>query len=403
MKSLAIALGLSLVCAWCANSSAQMSDPAPSRVPPLTSGAIIDGSNAATYAAELPGALLYAVQHGLSIKIVPTERLEWPKAYQRLTEQYSPQARLDTREELQNYVGGLPFPSVSASDPHGAVKVALNWRWGPFIPEQVSFSGLAARAFSLSSASGITFAADPDHSDFRNELTCDQSVVQRTSHLAERANDPNLRGIDWEERADQCGPEQGKFIAIFYSEPDRLPDSYAYWQGARRWRRLAIPLAPNQSCTYSCTQLLMEYMPPKTDLYSVRISDERTIIGCMNGGSAIRDLGTQSFGPIACEPRKAYVLELIPQKHDSDLLRARVYIDAETFVYLAGEIYRDSSPDLSAAIWRKSPEQSDRLVLANDLYVPDDRAQTFMMLDLSQHQNFEARVSEEEFNPKAQQ
>src|SRR5882724_10965499 len=59
-----------------------------------TSAPEMASSDMPTYSALLPGALAFAVQHGHSIKVAPTERLEWPKAYQRVTEQYSPQVRL---------------------------------------------------------------------------------------------------------------------------------------------------------------------------------------------------------------------------------------------------------------------------------------------------------------------
>lgn len=400
MKSAGIVLGLIVACTSLATKVAAENNALPSNPgPPAVT--VIDRSNAKTYSALLPGALAFAVQHGLSIKVVPTERIEWPKAYQRVTEQYSPQVRLDQNGELQNYIAGLPFPSVSANDPQAALKIAYNWRWGPFIPEQVSFSDVASRAFAIASNDADAFTPDAVHSDFRNELTCDQAVVQRRSHLADGYAGSKDGDVDWRERTDQCGPERGKAIGILYSEPNRPPDLYAYFEATRRWRRLALPLAPSQSCTYTCTQLMMEYMPPKTDLYSWQLAGQRPILGCMNGGPVTRE--TSSFGQIACEARTAYILDATPGRSTPDLLRARVYIDSETFTYLGGEVYRDSSPDLSAAVWAKSPENPETLVVADDLYVPDDRPGTFLLLDLVPRQTFASQISDGIFNPKAQQ
>jgi hypothetical protein len=87
----------------------------------------------------------------------------------------------------------------------------------------------------------------------------------------------------------------------------------------------------------------------------------------------------------------------------SDVLKARVYLDSETYVYLGGEIFRDQKPDLSAAFWMKDKSSSRRLVLAADLYVPDERAATFLWLDMRSRQTFDNQVAEELFNPKAQQ
>jgi hypothetical protein len=52
---------------------------------------------------------------------------------------------------------------------------------------------------------------------------------------------------------------------------------------------------------------------------------------------------------------------------------------------------------------RETIRRAKELVLADDLYVPDDRANTFMWLDMSQRQNFENDISENLFNPKAAQ
>jgi len=59
------------------------------------------------------------VKQGMRMKIVSTERLEWPPPYKAATEKYSAQVRLNEKGELQNFVAGLPFPSVDPNDPPG--------------------------------------------------------------------------------------------------------------------------------------------------------------------------------------------------------------------------------------------------------------------------------------------
>jgi hypothetical protein len=143
-------------------------------------------------------------------------------------------------------------------------------------------------------------------------------------------------------------------------------------------------------------------MPPQVGLYSWKLADKRTMLGCLLGGAALDADGTE-FGQISCEPRVVDVVDMVPRDQKSDLLRARLYLDAETYLYLGGEVFRDQSPDLSWAIWTKRDGSAGAkgLVLADDLYVPDDRAGTFMWLDMSQRQSFEDDISENLFNPKA--
>jgi uncharacterized protein DUF1329 len=371
-------------------------------------GTLIDRGNADSFAGSMTAAMLFAVKHGLRIKVVPARRVEWPEAYQHATEQYAAQVSLNDRQLMRNYVAGLPFPTIDAADPAAATKIAYDWRWGPFIPDELSFTDLASRAYTFVSGDPDAFVPDTAHADFRNELTCDSAIAVRRAHALGSSSslavgDPS--GLEWEERGDQCGPEQGKFIALLYSGADRMPDSYVYMQATRRWRRLAIPLVPNQSCSYSCSQLLLEYMPPKTSLYSWQLAATRTMLACLDGGAAMEKSGdARRFGMVTCEPRPAYVLDMIPRAGYGDLLKARVYLDGETYVYLGGEIWRDRNPDLSAAIWKRdaSAAGAKGLILADDLYVPDERRATFMWLDMGQRQRFEDHVAAELFNPKAQ-
>jgi Protein of unknown function (DUF1329) len=77
-----------------------------------------------------PGNLIL-VKQGMTMKIVPTERLEWPPPYKSATEKYSPQVQLGSDGTLKNYVAGLPFPLVEANDPNAALKVMWNFSYRP--------------------------------------------------------------------------------------------------------------------------------------------------------------------------------------------------------------------------------------------------------------------------------
>jgi len=71
------------------------------------------------------------VKQGMRMKIVPTERLEWPPPYKSATEKYSPQVRLSDKGELQNYVAGLPFPLLDPNDPQAATRAIWNYSYRP--------------------------------------------------------------------------------------------------------------------------------------------------------------------------------------------------------------------------------------------------------------------------------
>jgi hypothetical protein len=77
-----------------------------------------------------PGNLML-VKQGMTMKIVPTDRLEWPPSYKAATEKYSSQVTLAPDGTLKNYMAGLPFPLVDANDPNAAVKVMWNFSYRP--------------------------------------------------------------------------------------------------------------------------------------------------------------------------------------------------------------------------------------------------------------------------------
>ena len=73
-----------------------------------------------------PG-VFYKVQHGMTMKIVPTVRVDWPPPYKDATEKYSSQVELSKdHRTVVGYVAGQPFPLIDANDPNVATKVIWN-------------------------------------------------------------------------------------------------------------------------------------------------------------------------------------------------------------------------------------------------------------------------------------
>src|SRR5439155_21296153 len=113
-------------------------------------GTIINSDNASSYSRYIPAALMFAVEHGFKIRVVPTQRIEWPENYKKQTEHYSPQVGLDSNDYIQNYTAGLPFPLSDISDPKAAVKIAYNWRFNPFIEDDSVFKPAEWKALQTS-------------------------------------------------------------------------------------------------------------------------------------------------------------------------------------------------------------------------------------------------------------
>jgi hypothetical protein len=98
-----------------------------------------------------PGNLLL-VKQGMTMKIVPTERLEWPPPYKAATEKYSSQVQLGPDGTLKNYLAGLPFPLVDANDPQAAQKVMWNFSYRPLYSDDAVSKNVEIASYKPGSA-----------------------------------------------------------------------------------------------------------------------------------------------------------------------------------------------------------------------------------------------------------
>jgi hypothetical protein len=98
-----------------------------------------------------PGNLIL-VQQGMTMKIVPTDRLDWPPPYRAATEKYSPQVQLTSDGSLKNYQAGLPFPLVDANDPQVALKVMWNFSYRPLYTDDAVSKNVEISSFKPGSS-----------------------------------------------------------------------------------------------------------------------------------------------------------------------------------------------------------------------------------------------------------
>jgi len=79
-----------------------------------------------------PG-ITFFVKHGMTIKVVDPQPIAWPKAYKEATEKFSSQVKLAADNvSIDNYVAGMPFPTVDMNDPKAALKIMWNYEYRPF-------------------------------------------------------------------------------------------------------------------------------------------------------------------------------------------------------------------------------------------------------------------------------
>jgi hypothetical protein len=102
----------------------------------------------------------WMVERGMTIQVIETRRVEWPKAYKEATEKYAAQVKIaDDGRDIANYVAGCPFPTIDTNDPLAGYKVMWNHEQSPavidnagasFIAEVVNSQGTSDRTYEMS-------------------------------------------------------------------------------------------------------------------------------------------------------------------------------------------------------------------------------------------------------------
>ncbi len=390
-------------------SSLLLSGTAPAQSAP---GTLIDLHNVDAYGSTVPPALEFAIKHGMRIRLVPEKVYSWPQGYQHDTEQFSSQVGLDANDNIQNYIAGLPFPNIDVSEPKAGVKIAYNWRWGPFLPREIEIlPDQKVKAYRVNAAEPSSLIVDDAQSDYRNENNCEHmSIAHFAGTRPSNENTSKESEIDLKERGGECGPERAAVIDVRYMDPHQPDDLWAFLPGLRKWRKVTMLGGyPHQSCTYACAQVAWEYMPPKTEVYSYKLLEKRSLIACLDSkGSTISRIDSSSrFGEESCQLRQAYAVQMTPRSPGPEnIVRAIVFIDAETYLYLGGEFFRDDKPDLAVPFWQRggSDGGAATAILADDLYVPADRPNFILSLSLDNAtEKLDSELSENLFNPKAQE
>lgn len=87
------------------------------------------------------------------MKIVPTERLEWPPPYREATEKYSFQVSLAPDGTLKNYLAGQPFPLLDPNDPEIAHKVIWNFSFRPSFTDDFDLRDVEVDSYPAGSSS----------------------------------------------------------------------------------------------------------------------------------------------------------------------------------------------------------------------------------------------------------
>jgi hypothetical protein len=305
-------------------------------------GDFINQDNATKVKDFLSPGVYYKVVNGMSMKIVPTERVDWPPPYKDATEKYSGQVRLsDDHRSLVGYVAGQPFPLIDPNDPYAGTKIVWNLVYKPFYSDD----------YDLRFYDGDTeyTAKGPQKGQiayFQIGHYMGYDLVGRTE-VEPMPIDPDFRitsrlwifGL-----YPVLAPMEIRgagYIRWRYAAANRPDDTWSIGAGSRRVRRLDESIlsssAASGTAAFSWDPDHYSGFNAKTEEYEYKMLGEKNMLATVHAEHSpeVRCAtdGGASVCPEAWEMRHMYIVEATP--------RPRIVhpIDSRTVLYEDSEIW----------------------------------------------------------------
>jgi hypothetical protein len=329
-----------------------------------------------------PG-VYYKVINGMTMKIAPTSRVDWPPPYRDATEKYSEQVRLspDGRTVL-NYVAGQPFPFLDPNDPKVATKIIWNNVFRPITTDDYDLRYFECENLRTgrNHPYNVLDEIDVGHYAGYNE-------IGRTE-VDPMPVDPDYlkTGRYWLFALYPIMAPEGMrgagFIRYRYANPAKSDDIWSWNTGDRRLRRLnegimsdavtggGLPGAGGGNIVVFDPDHYSGFNA-KVEEYNYRFLGEKNLLGVVHAGHSPEITCMTDGGGSACpetwEMRHMYVVEATPRRAvASQALQSRtiLYIDGEVWFPLYEDEY-----DQSGQLW----ENHIYWLTYRDRPVPDAR------------------------------
>ncbi len=292
-----------------------------------------------------PGQYL-RVMHGMSIRVTPTERIDWPPPYKDATEKYASQVRLTPdRRSLVGYVAGEPFPIVDVNDPDAGTKIMWNVAFRPISSDEYDL-----RWFDCDSVYWGKNAPFREITDIEVGHYAGYNEVGRTE-VDPMPIDPDFKmtgryflGLLYPVLAPQSDRGTG-LIKFRYANPSEADAAWTWTPGARRVRRLNYAILDTASGPQAYDPNHYEGFSGKNENYNWKLLGEKTMLAAVNIAK-VPDVrcptdGGASHCPDNWQLRHDFIIEGIPRpgKFVSLYDHEVMYIDSEADFVMSNDMY----------------------------------------------------------------
>jgi len=286
-----------------------------------------------------PG-VYYKVERGMSMKVVPTERIDWPPPYKDATEKYSSQVRLTTdHRSLLGYVAGQPFPLIDTNDRDVGVKVIWNNVFRPITSDDYDL-----RFYDCDTEYEKRGAQTSQTEYFQIGHYAGYDLVGRTE-VEPLPTDPDfkLTGRLWIFGLyPVLAPQELHgigFIRWRYADPKKGDDTWSLNAGSRRIRRIDESILSSAvtsgTAAFSWDPDHYSGFNAKTEEYDYKFVGEKNMLGCLHAAHSPEVRCATDGGASACpenwEMRHLYVLDATPRPGHINAIDSRsvIYLDSE--------------------------------------------------------------------------
>jgi len=318
-----------------------------------------------------PG-VYYKIVNGMSMKIVPTARIDWPPPYKDATEKYSGQVGLSRdRRSVVGYVAGQPFPMIDRNDPDVATKIMWNNVFRPITSDDYDL-----RFYDCYSVYQSQGAMNRVTEYFQIGHYAGYQEVGRTE-VEPMPIDPDFLKSNrywlfalYPVLAPASARGVG-FNRFRYADPNRGDDSWVYSNVSRRIRRLNEASLSISDGPFAWEPDHYSGFNAKTEEYNYKFLGEKEMLGSSEAEHSPEQPcetdGGSSACPEAWQMRHLYLIEATPRpetRAGATHSKTIVYVDSEMWF----EPYIDKY-DRKGQLW-----QSQIYWLAyRDRPVPDAR------------------------------
>jgi hypothetical protein len=265
-----------------------------------------------------PG-VMAKVRAGMTMKIVPSQRVDWPPPYKEATEKYSGQVALAAdRKTIVGYVAGQPFPLLDPNDPDVAVKIIWNTQFRPIATDDYDL-----RFFDCYQQYLRPGEPQFQISYYQVGHYAGYSLVGRVE-VEPLPTDPEFKETGayylfalYPVLAPAVARGAG-VIKYRYADPARGDDSWSYSPASRRVRRLneaALSIATTPASAWNPDHY--GGFQPKIQGYDYKFLGEKQMLASVNGKTVPALTCATDGGASTCpedwELRPTYIVEANPR------------------------------------------------------------------------------------------